>query len=442
MGFSAKIRERALLACARRCCVCHRFKGVNIEVHHIVPAAKGGSDNWENAIPLCFDCHSAAGHYNADHSKGTKYSPEELRGHREKLYANVADGRVPAADAAAIAGVHVRRLVFLSYTQAREMLNGTLQSPHFKFGPLIQNTVSKFMQTVLADELPLALNPAALTGTARPGVVFVKNYWKTRSELVAALPEFQALDERAVEQRDFRDGAIGSKLLVRSVAAGLSPAQIGVLKIQHNLCAEETWSVEYRVRRPLFVFTLIENLGTEVISVENVTGVQYAPLGLAPRAVAFPAIGTDKIEIAAVVLPPGHSMVVPTAVLLSPAEEDDLSFEWVDMQGHGDSVPYTAYSDEQSRLGSDAYLQVGPSFTVTATDILAGGNVGKFEAPLFDLKRVYLLGDALMAGSCPHVLVEFFDGRVMHLGEVLIGAWKQNETQVIVMGTSKNSHSI
>ena len=103
----------------------------------------------EHAIPLCFDCHSAAGHYNAKHSKGSKYSPEELTGHREKLYADVAAGRVPAADAVAMAGVHVRRLVFLSYIQAREILSGALQSPHFKFGPLIQNAVSKFMQTVL-----------------------------------------------------------------------------------------------------------------------------------------------------------------------------------------------------------------------------------------------------------------------------------------------------
>jgi 5-methylcytosine-specific restriction endonuclease McrA len=29
------------------------------EAHHIVPRAQGGSDRWENLMPLCKACHSA-----------------------------------------------------------------------------------------------------------------------------------------------------------------------------------------------------------------------------------------------------------------------------------------------------------------------------------------------------------------------------------------------
>ena len=79
MAFSEEVRIQAVMAAARHCCVCHRYKGVMVEVHHIVPISKGGTDDPDNAIALCFDCHADAGHYNPNHPRGTKFSPEELR---------------------------------------------------------------------------------------------------------------------------------------------------------------------------------------------------------------------------------------------------------------------------------------------------------------------------------------------------------------------------
>lgn len=60
MPFSKEIREDALVASARHCCVCHRSKGVKVEVHHIVPTSQGGTDDFDNAVVLCFDCHADA----------------------------------------------------------------------------------------------------------------------------------------------------------------------------------------------------------------------------------------------------------------------------------------------------------------------------------------------------------------------------------------------
>jgi hypothetical protein len=81
-----KVKERVLLACARSCCVCHRFCGRNIELHHIEMESKGGKSSFDNCIPLCYDCHADAGHYNPTHPKGTKYSSSELRKHRDNWY--------------------------------------------------------------------------------------------------------------------------------------------------------------------------------------------------------------------------------------------------------------------------------------------------------------------------------------------------------------------
>ncbi|SDL88760.1 HNH endonuclease [Kriegella aquimaris] len=65
-----------------------------MEIHHIHPKEKGGEDTFENAIPLCFDCHCDAGHYNPKHPKGLKFSPEELRKHKTRWFQKVQDNNI------------------------------------------------------------------------------------------------------------------------------------------------------------------------------------------------------------------------------------------------------------------------------------------------------------------------------------------------------------
>lgn len=48
------IRKKAHL----RCCLCH---AMGVEVHHIVPQARGGTDDIENGAPLCPSCHEIYG---------------------------------------------------------------------------------------------------------------------------------------------------------------------------------------------------------------------------------------------------------------------------------------------------------------------------------------------------------------------------------------------
>lgn len=80
------VKDSALVACGRRCCICHRFCGLKMELHHIVYESRGGKSDLDNCIPLCFDCHAEVGYYNPGHPKGTKYSAKELRMHRDNWY--------------------------------------------------------------------------------------------------------------------------------------------------------------------------------------------------------------------------------------------------------------------------------------------------------------------------------------------------------------------
>jgi len=86
LGFSKNVKEEILVKSARHCCVCHKSVGLNIEVHHIKPQKQRGKDTFDNAIALCFNCHSDAGHYFAGHPKGSKLSPNELIKHRESWF--------------------------------------------------------------------------------------------------------------------------------------------------------------------------------------------------------------------------------------------------------------------------------------------------------------------------------------------------------------------
>lgn len=88
MPFPRPVRDEALVRSNRRCCVCHEFGGRSVNVHHIVQEADGGPNTIENAICLCLRCHAEAGHFNSRHPMGTKYSPTELRLHRDRWWAH------------------------------------------------------------------------------------------------------------------------------------------------------------------------------------------------------------------------------------------------------------------------------------------------------------------------------------------------------------------
>lgn len=90
MGFSPQVAEDMLVKSGRCCCLCHEFKGLKIEVHHIEQRADGGDDDPDNGIPLCFDCHAEVKAYNPHHPKGRNYTPSELKRHRDNWFRQFA----------------------------------------------------------------------------------------------------------------------------------------------------------------------------------------------------------------------------------------------------------------------------------------------------------------------------------------------------------------
>ncbi|HWX54841.1 MAG TPA: hypothetical protein VN176_09655 [Verrucomicrobiae bacterium] len=93
--FRPQDARKALLWCRRLCCLCGKSCGVGIEVAHI---DTDGPATLDNAIPVCFDCHCAIGHYVDSHARGKKYGIQELKARRDQVYNEQTSSLVPLID--------------------------------------------------------------------------------------------------------------------------------------------------------------------------------------------------------------------------------------------------------------------------------------------------------------------------------------------------------
>ena len=105
MPFDQDTKARMFIRSGRLCCLCLKQCGTNIEAAHIVAEAAGGSNDEDNGIPLCFDCHQETGAYDNKHPKGNKFTVQELKARRNRLYQLVESG---ALYAQIIAGQHAK----------------------------------------------------------------------------------------------------------------------------------------------------------------------------------------------------------------------------------------------------------------------------------------------------------------------------------------------
>lgn len=93
--FTETTRRRLLLWSDRHCCLCKKPCGIDIILHHIQPKGKQGSNEEDNGIPLCYECHARVEHYNESHPSGTKYRHEELKRRRQQVFEKFTSHLVP-----------------------------------------------------------------------------------------------------------------------------------------------------------------------------------------------------------------------------------------------------------------------------------------------------------------------------------------------------------
>lgn len=87
MGFDQKEAEELLADTGRRCCICSALHSV--QLHHIIPAEERGTDDIDNAIPLCPNCHDEVHGRYASGRTTRAYTSNELKLHRQRTIESV-----------------------------------------------------------------------------------------------------------------------------------------------------------------------------------------------------------------------------------------------------------------------------------------------------------------------------------------------------------------
>ncbi len=77
MPFTDKTRWEVKRRAHFKCCWCQQLKG-SLDAHHIIPESEGGTNDIDNAAPLCKECHDT---YGSNPSKRT-----EIRKRRDFWY--------------------------------------------------------------------------------------------------------------------------------------------------------------------------------------------------------------------------------------------------------------------------------------------------------------------------------------------------------------------
>jgi HNH endonuclease len=84
--FSPSVSVDLLAACRRYCCVCLRWAGQRMHLHHIIAKSDGGSGDFDNGIPVCLDCHAEI---ESTSNMGRKFTAPELKKLRDQWFETV-----------------------------------------------------------------------------------------------------------------------------------------------------------------------------------------------------------------------------------------------------------------------------------------------------------------------------------------------------------------
>ena len=325
MPFSRSVKARVLVAAARHCCVCHRYKGLNIEVHHIKQESESEDNSFENAIALCFDCHADAGHYNSGHPRGTKLSASELRRARDTWFEIVATtslSQLGGSDS-----IYCRYLLCKSFSALREIARRDLQNFPVTNPLLVTNSVYEFLAT-LAERHPHDQRPDSVWG----------DEFATKDEYSRIHPEVEVVDRshlnkcpyfealRTPSTEELRERVAGSDSVTSLLlGAGVEAREIARAFAYTEICGGDHFQESYRLRPLWAVFMAVTNVSGSLLDLddvvaefENVTGCGYRRFGERQR------ITSGHHSLPTIGLQDGTTVVFPVATLLGPISPETV----------------------------------------------------------------------------------------------------------------------
>lgn len=430
MGFSPEIRRNELVASARHCCVCHRYKGVKVEVHHIIPKDKGGTDDQENAITLCFDCHCDAGHYNERHPKGSKLSYDELRKAKVAWHENVRRNCIEPYDTED--NILCKYFLVKDYTKIRDICRNKLDDFSLPYPLSFNTTVTNFQKEITGHEKSRGLR------------IFGKDYDNVE-QFLSEYPDAVKLRgggrpfEWCEYTRDPSEEDIAEYLgeldyltyLLHKNEVPIKNIVKPLFYYQEDGCGGIEHHTFFYIREIWGLYLALTNLNKKPIRICNLDAFYNNTESLSYRGFdTFYGCDETLIETPKAFIESKQTVVIPLATILpgfdrkSPIEKSARYF------GIGEREIVHA---DYSALIEDCYL-IGPSIAPLSVEINIQGNRMKQEFHKFDLTNLYSIDEHLMVGSCPHIFYKFEEEfEYKYIGELFTeGPGKLTKTSFVV----------
>ncbi len=433
MSFSRDIREQALVAAARHCCVCHRYKGVKIEVHHILPKAAGGDDSLANAISLCFDCHADAGHYNPNHPRGTSFSKDELRAARDRWHTLVVQNKTsppPQEDA-----LYCRYIICRDWDAISDITKGDFSKFPIDKPFVAENKVLGFMRHIVGSYKYF-----------RPGMIHGDSFTDEQTYL-AKYPDALKIDKGNPTSPYFEYVRVPSETeLAKIVAskdlatecllkAGLSAAQLSRSFASWNECGTRCFQEEHLLRPLWTVFLAIENLLDNPVSL-----VELASHIKGNSTTDYCVLDSLQSEaITSLNLPPaplkkGMTAIIPLGTILAPAENINENIGATTSKDIGIGGSQIFSHIQSFARTEERYIWWGPVIQPKSIKISTSGEEIVQELHSFDLDNTYAIDRWWAMGSCPHFFWVGLNGQpITYGGELFTASPNQSSTQKLLV---------
>ncbi|KYG82630.1 hypothetical protein AWN68_12605 [Roseivirga echinicomitans] len=385
-----------------------------MEVHHLVQEADGGANSLENAIPLCFDCHADAGHYNSRHPKGTKFSIPELTNARDDWYKLVSKKSIP------------EKLVISEHLQSSYYILHTLG--------ILEKTLSKDFSSINKFRAKTYLASNEISSYWKDILKTHKKdfKWNVEQNLMVEMREFSSLEEYK--------SAYNNYSIVNKGAEDYP---------YYEATREVTWEELLQAKFPNSFVTLLSNSGFEARDIctallrpnedgcgdGNSSSAYIEYLEIAPLSFVF--LGITNVSRKPIKLQllktdkQNHKLpnfnVLPMEMLLIPLSTVTNAFD-IDRESicleHTNGERGEDFSKVLNpiNINTDNIKNIGGK--INPLSIIYNDNEGEYEVEIhkLDFNNLYSINSYWQCGSCPHLFYKTNDGLQRYSRELLVAS--------------------
>ena len=401
MGFDKNVREDALVASARCCCICHEFKGIKVEVHHIIPREQGGTDDYGNAIPLCFDCHADAGHYHAKHPKGSKYAPSELRKHRDVWFKIVAEGKT-VSNQLSSENIICQYIITNDIKSVEDIRNSNIKIGYF-------SNILYYQPEILKEDIEYFLSGE--------GYKFVEGItFENEEEYLLKNPDAKRIEDDVSYyqyERPFSDNELKKvdNFIYKALRQNGYDINLIAQRRGYYDCCGGTFVETVEVADLYMCFLSVYNVAESFIQLDEL---EISTL-----------YGEDKIKFPKVMVQPKATVLMPISIIAEPLNRiiyKKLSSE-TNMLSPYEVQEFNRVSLITSESSKKSILPIGNTIDPYAIKYFKDCKAYYNNIHSFDFNNMYKIDRHFQVGSCPHVFYIDVQGNLKYISEIFCKAY-------------------